>query len=130
MAGCYLTEHHPKTEIFADCFPGSISFSDMDRIVERHGRALVLEWKGAGGHLLKSQEIMWGNLTRGKMLTAIVVNGDAKNMVVSSYRLCWGGQWGDWLDSNLDGLRSRIKSWAEWAESNPVLSVSINGDVT
>lgn len=125
--GCYLTECHPKTEWFASCFPGKISFSDMDRIVERHGRALVLEWKGPGGNLARAQEIMWDRLTRGTVITTIVVNGDPKTMEVSSYKICWNGKWQEWCESGLIDLRERIKAWADWAETHPVFSVTVNG---
>lgn len=125
--GCYLTECHPKAEWFASCFPGKISFSDMDRIVERNGRALVMEWKGAGGALTQGQEIMWAKLTRGTMLTAVAVNGDPKTMEVSAYRICWNGKWEAWVSCGITDLYERIKAWATWAETHPVFSVTVNG---
>jgi len=125
--GCYLTECQPKTEMFSDCFPGKISFSDMDRIVERNGRALIIEWKGPGGEIKRSQEIMWGKLTRGTMITTIAVNGDSKTMEVSAYRICWDGEWRNWQQSDFGELKLRITSWANWAETNPVFSVAVNG---
>jgi len=113
-------------EWFADCFPGKISFSDMDHIVERNGRALVVEWKGPKGQLGKGQEIMWAKLTRGTMLTTIVVNGDPKTMDISSYQVCWNGKWSTPHESGLVDLHERIKSWADWAEQHPVFAVRVN----
>lgn len=125
--GCYLVECHPKAEWFASCFPGKISFSDMDRIVERKGRALIMEWKGEGGRISQAQEIMWKNLTRGTMLTTIAVQGNPKTMEVTSYRVCWDGKWHEWKESGTLDLRERIEAWAKWAEQNPVVSITING---
>lgn len=126
--GCYLSECHPKTEWFASCFPGKISFSDMDHVVERNGRALIIEWKGEKGGIGRGQEIIWGKLTRGTMLTTIVVNGNPKSMEVSSYKICWNGKWDDaWTEAGLIDLKDRIKKWADWAETHPVFSVKING---
>lgn len=125
--GCYLVECHPKTEWFASCFRGKISFSDMDRIVEVGGRALVIEWKGPGGKISFAQELMWKRLTRGGMFTVIAVNGDPKEMIVDSYRLCYEGKWQEWQESSTIDLRDRIKNWNEWAESHPVFSVTVNG---
>ena len=125
--GCYLIECHPKAEWFAPCFPGKISFSDMDRIVERNGRALILEWKGPGGEISKGQEIMWQKLTRGTMLTTIAVNGDPKTMEVSAYRICWNGKWDKWCECGTIELHDKMKAWAEWAETHPVFSITVNG---
>lgn len=124
--GCYLQNFHPKTEWFAPLFPGKINFSDMDRIVEVAGRALVLEWKGYGGEISKGQEIMWGRLTRGTMMTTIAVEGDPKSMDVSAYRICFNGKWQDWKEGGLLDLTDRIKKWNDWASSNPVFSIAVN----
>jgi len=43
--GCFNLKKRPKIELFADCFPGAISFGDVDGRVEYKGRFLELEWK-------------------------------------------------------------------------------------
>jgi len=123
---CYLIECNPRTEWFADIFPGKISISDMDKIVEISGRALVFEWKRPGGKLTLGQEIMWARLTRGKMITTFAVNGTPKDMVVYALRVCWNGKWGKWEECGLLDLRERIVRWKEWALKNPVFTVSVN----
>ncbi len=100
--------------------------SDMDRIVEIAGRALVLEWKGPGGQIGLGQRIMWERLTRGKMLTVIAVEGDAKTMAVDKICHCWNGRWGEWINSSLLELNERLTNWAKWANANPVFSIAVN----
>jgi hypothetical protein len=97
----------------------------MDRIVEIQGRALVLEWKGIGGDISKGQEIMWQRLTRGSMITVIAVQGNPKNMEVSSLRVCYDGKWKDWYEAGTIDLANRIESWTGWALSNPVKAVNV-----
>lgn len=119
--GCYLVERNPKTEWFASCFRGKISISDMDKIVEVNGRALVLEWKGTGGVLRTAQIIMWERLTRGRMFTVMAVNGNPKTMEVDSYRWCRDGQWDkDWTPGGMLDLQEQFTKWNDWAEKNPV----------
>jgi hypothetical protein len=49
-------------------------------------------------------------------------------MEVSSYKVCWNGKWdGHWREAGLIDLTARIKSWADWAETNPVFSVRVSG---
>lgn len=43
--GCFNVKKRPKIEMFADCLPRKISFSDIDGIVEINGNLLLLEWK-------------------------------------------------------------------------------------
>ena len=44
-SGCFNKILRPRIEEFAGCFPGRISLSDIDGIVEVGGFFLLLEWK-------------------------------------------------------------------------------------
>ena len=43
---CWLKHHVPRLTVFDECFPGEIGFSDMDGVIERKGKMLVLEFAG------------------------------------------------------------------------------------
>jgi metallo-beta-lactamase family protein len=47
--GCFNHKKRPKIELFADCLPGRIAFSDIDAIAEINGNLLLLEWKDPFG---------------------------------------------------------------------------------
>ena len=62
-SGCYK-ETLPDWGVLAGCFPGRIAPTDVDGVVEIHGRVLVLEWKRPAGRLLMGQEILLKHLAR------------------------------------------------------------------
>ena len=43
--GCFNEKMRLDFGVFYDCFPGKISFTDVDGIVEINKVALMLEWK-------------------------------------------------------------------------------------
>ena len=62
-SGCFNQKRRPKIEIFADCLPGRIGFTDVDATVEINRHFLFLEFK-AGPHLPTGQRIYFEQLTR------------------------------------------------------------------
>ena len=130
---CFLENSHPRSEWFFDCFDGPITFSDMDRIVEVAGRALILEWKSVRAELeplqndiRNGQAIMWKRLTRGKMITCLAVAGDAKEMSPEAYRICFNGRWSEIYEIGLIDLAEKIKNWNSWAKAHPIFKVETN----
>lgn len=112
--GCFNQVRRPKIEIFAECFPGRISFGDIDGIVEINGKALMLEWKSSDGPLPTGQRIMFERLSK-KDISVFVVFGDAESMEVHKLMQFTNGRQGGWENINLDGLKKRISEWAESA---------------
>lgn len=85
----------------------------------------MIEWKGYSKASLpdnsiipRAQQIMFEQLTRGRMITVICVAGNAEDMSVKA--VCWiiDGEWGDWRFATFDYLNKFIKRWAEWSEQN------------
>jgi len=117
--GCFHIEMRPKLEVFNDCFPGKIGMGDIDGIVEINGKGLLLEWKSNDGECATGQRIMLERLTKTKLLTAMVIAGDPKTMIVSGYYFFWNGTRGEYVASDLDGCKQRIVKWVSWASSQP-----------
>jgi hypothetical protein len=117
--GCFNQKMRPKIEMFSDCFPGAISFGDVDAVVEMNGYTLKLEWKSHSGSLPRGQQIMYGRTTRYGMETVICVHGNAETMDVKAYGLFWSGSWRGWVDGSLEDLTRQIKGWADWASKQP-----------
>jgi hypothetical protein len=82
--GCFNLRRRPKIEIFADCFPGRISFGDVDGIVEVGGNALLLEWKSEERQLPSGQRLLYQRLTRNGPVSVMIVIGDAETMLIDA----------------------------------------------
>lgn len=119
-SGCFNTERRPKIEVFADCFPRRINFGDVDGLVELNGRFLLLEWKGPGGSLRQGQIRTYIEFTSTVGNLVLVVCGSAKTMAVESFSQFWGGRHLPSMASDLDGVKSRIRRWAEWTQQAKV----------
>jgi len=107
----------PKLGIFDDCFPGRIGMSDVDGVVEIAGSFLFMEWKSPGGAMTTGQRIMFERLTGpSPHITAIVVCGDPRTMAIETVQVFWHGKAGPVERATLDGLRERIRTWANGAQ--------------
>lgn len=114
--GCFNVLKRPKIEVFSECFPGRISFGDVDGIVEISGMALLLEWKPAPGTLRTGQRIMYENLSRDGKITVLTLAGDAKTMAVTHSGYFWAGKQSEWKPATIEDARSFCKRWAGWAK--------------
>lgn len=120
--GCFNLKRRPKIEIFADCFPGRISFGDVDGIVEVRGNALLLEWKSAEQELLTGQRLLYQRLTRNGPVSVMIVVGDAENMLIDATALFADGvrhPAEGFEPADLDLVRHRLTAWSQWAAQNP-----------
>jgi len=117
--GCFNVHKRPKIEVFAECLPGRIAFSDVDGIVEINGNLLVLEWKNRP-HIPTGQRLLYERWTANGPTAVILVVGDARDMTVEEIAYVSGGEIAPWRDMDLAGLKEVIRDWAEWASSHPV----------
>ena len=118
--GCFNIKKRPKIELLADCLPGRIAFGDVDAIVEVCGNFLLLEWKDHP-QLGMGQRLLFERLTLLCPATALIVEGDAEAMTVSSIRPVRGGVLWPTEPTDLEGLRQHIRAWTEQALTNPAL---------
>ena len=103
--GCHNVKGRPKLLAFSDCFPGRISPSDIDFVVEINGHFLFVEWKGVNVPVSIAQEILHKNLTReSSRIVSVVVEGDPETMAVSSIRVIRGGKVGPSEAATLETL--------------------------
>ena len=116
--GCFNLKKRPKIEMFADCLPGRISFTDVDGLVEINGNLLFMEWKEHQG-LGTGQRILFERLTRFCPAVVLIVEGDAEDMTVSSISTVWDGVIGPHKEADIEDLRTQIRKWANWALFNP-----------
>lgn len=122
-SGCFNIKRRPKIEVFSDCFPGLISFGDVDALVEVKGAFCLLEWKGKKANgaypdLGTGQRVALTAFTRLHPNNVVfVVNGDAETMQIDSMQMIFRGKVGATTQVNLSGLKQRISAWAEWAKN-------------
>jgi len=114
--GCFNKKKRPKIEVFAECLPGKIAFSDIDAITEVNGRFLVLEWKSYADDIPKGQRIMFQRMTTGGTFTVFIINGCAESMEIRQLCIVWDGKIHDWVNTTLDDVKTRIKKWVEWVK--------------
>lgn len=118
---CYNETLRPRIEEFAGCFPGRISFSDVDGIVEIGGYFLLLEWKSAGGSVQGGQAIMYRNMTAlSRKFTVIVVCGHPREMTVETVQIFTGGEAGPVEKLDFGQLCARIQNWADRAKASRI----------
>ena len=116
--GCFNRKKRPKIEMFADCLPGRIAFSDVDAVAEICGNLLFLEWKDHQG-LGTGQRILFERITALCPATVMIIEGDAEHMTVDSVRLAWRGKLGPCESADLESVRKAIRKWSAWALANP-----------
>ncbi len=116
--GCFNVKRRPKIEVFSECFPGKISFGDVDGIVEINGFGLMLEWKTDTKKPTIGQRIMYERLTKSGLLSVLLVVGNAETMEVSHMSIFFNGKHTDLKEANLEIVKNKIKSWVKWAKNN------------
>ena len=116
-SGCYNLKHRPKIEIFAECMPGKIAFTDVDATVEIDGNFLFLEFKaGYPRDIPTGQKIYFQRLTSlSQKITAVIICGDAKTMEIRAVCVVSGGIIGEWQITNLADLKTRLRKWSDKA---------------
>jgi hypothetical protein len=115
--GCFNIKRRPKIEIFCDCFPGNISFGDIDGIVEINGYGLLLEWKTDTKTIPTGQRIMYERLTKSCLLTVFIIIGNAETMEISHMKTFYHGKQGKFKTVDLDRVKTRIRDWVKWVQT-------------
>ena len=118
--GCFNVKKRPKIEVFADCLPGKMAFTDVDAVTEISGNFLYLEWKDHQ-ELSVGQRVLFERLTALCPATVMIVEGDAEQMTVSSLCAVRAGIIGDRVAADLDDLRRCIQVWQAWALANSAM---------
>ena len=118
--GCFNIHKRPKIELFADCLPGRIAFSDVDALVEISGNLLVLEWK-ENRFVPTGQRLLYTRWTSSGPAAVLLVVGDAKEMTVDEVACVHEGVIGPWQQMDMERLREEIRAWANWARANPIV---------
>lgn len=114
--GCFNVMRRPKIEEFADCFPGRIAMGDVDGIVEINSRGLLLEWKSNDAPLKLGQKIMYERLTQSRILSVIVVHGNAQTMQIFQYAWFADGNLQHPVRATLQDVKNAMREWAMWAQ--------------
>lgn len=117
--GCFNIKRRPKIEVFAECFPGNINFGDVDGIVEINGRALILEWKTDTEDPTRGQHIMYTRLTRGQMISVMLIVGNAETMEVTHRDTYIDGKKSPLEKASLESVKADITRWRQWAQRQP-----------
>ena len=115
--GCFNVKKRPKIEHFCECFPGSISFSDLDGVVEINGRFLMLEWKEEPKDIPTGQRIMFGWWVRApdRMFTVLCLAGNAETMEIT-HAMHFLGPNSRWKPREFHWAWTFCKRWADWAQ--------------
>lgn len=103
--------------VFAGCFPGKRSFTDLDAITERKGNFLVLEKKGYK-KLTVGQHRMINQMVKTGLFTVIFFGPTeyAPEWIVIFYP---GGRAEEISNPSLKTLRALISEWYEYANTHP-----------
>jgi len=113
--GCFNKKCRPKIEEFAECFPGSMAFTDIDMMIEINGRFLFGEWKSFTLETPTGQRIAYERLVNKCPATMIMLYGNAETMEVKMYRVLTSGQKMDWTIGNLEDVKTIMSAWSDYA---------------
>ena len=122
-SGCFNRKHRPKFSVFADCFPGKISMTDIDGAVEVNNRFLFAEFKSDDCKGLPvGQEIFYKRLAQDIRNTIVIAAGDCETMQFNKCMTIENGRFQGWEHTNIEMLRDRMKRWADHALAAQVLT--------
>lgn len=116
--GCFNVKKRPKIEQFCECFPGAISLSDIDGIVEINGYFLILEWKEEPMAIPTGQRIMFGWWVRTGLFTVLCVAGNAETMQIT-HAMHYTAANSQWKPKDFSWCWNFMKRWADWAQKQP-----------
>ena len=122
--GCFNLKRRPKIELFADCFPGRISFGDVDGIVEIGGNALLMEWKSEPRELPTGQRLLYQRLSGSGPVAVMIIVGDAETMLVDGTSIFDRGiryPPDGYEPADLACIKCRLTAWSEWAARHPAV---------
>lgn len=103
--------------MFDDIFPGKMRMGDVDGIIERNGRALMMEAKRPGVSVPKGQSIMFTNLAKSGYISTIVVWGDANQP--EAMQVYAAGKAHPKRPATTADVRQAVAQWFAWASKQP-----------
>lgn len=105
--------------ILDGCFGSSrIHPTDIDGLIERKGRFLLLETKSPNKEIPKGQQVMFDHLIGLGCFTVIVLWGEPNR---PDFIQIWGK---DKKPTCLDDFRKLVSRWYRWADGNPLNRVT------
>lgn len=115
---CYVEHMKARIEMFAECFPGKIAFTDIDYRVEINRHFLEMEFKRPGEILRTGQRIAFQGLTAllPKSYLVLIVEAEPRADIVYNYVAIRNGVVSERRSCDLDGLKQRVSEWAAWAQ--------------
>ena len=112
--GCFNLLKRPKIERFDNCFDGQyIAMGDVDGIIERRGKFLMLEWKETT-EIPQGQKIMYKTLSDTGLFNIYVATGNARTMDVTQVQRFVRGKLYGPYSWDLEKLKSRFSDWDDW----------------
>lgn len=96
-------------------FPRGISPSDIDGFMECDGRVLFIETKGAGAPCPSGQRRALEALSRMGATVLLQECDPPADDAVTRTRVCTGGTWGPWQDSDRLQRDRLVQRWFQWA---------------
>ena len=101
--------------ILEGCFGGRIRPSDIDGIVERNGKFLVLEAKPPGYVFRGGQSILFKRLAQQSNFTVLVLWGEVNQPTAMQV-------WGEKQQAcSLTDVRAFCQGWFDWADAQELL---------
>jgi hypothetical protein len=121
--GCFNVKNRPDFGVFADCFPGKISMTDIDGAVNVKDRFLFVEFKSDKCEgLARGQELFFERLAQDNRNTIVIAAGDCERMQFSRCMTIENGRFKGWEHTSIEMLRDRMKRWADHALAAQVLT--------
>ena len=124
--GCYLDRVSKWFEKVIDpCLPGKQEGSDIDYVVERNGRLLLIEAKSSNDHTFKGgQRILFEQATKrgsGDIVAIVVYRkqgmiGGPREGEVLWCRMVWKGKVKDAEECSIEQFQDMVKRWYAWAD--------------
>ena len=93
------------------CFAGGIRVSDLDGIVERNGKFLVLEGKSLRRGIPSGQRYMFNALKRLGCFEIVILWGEANSV---EFMQIWPH---DKMPAGAEDIQDFVRSWFLWANS-------------
>ena len=113
--GCY-TAQLPNWDEDIKCFPRGIQPTDIDGMVEIHGKFLFIEEKGAGVNMGVGQSLAFRRLSQLPGVSVILKRPKDTGLELA---VVTGDNAKNWETVTVDEYHDRLRRWADWAQSFP-----------
>ena len=99
-----------------DCFPGRVTITDLDGIIERRGQFLVFETKNDNVPLPKGQQILLDQLLKLGVFTVVIIWG--KPGVTALQRVTrYHRNTEKEVEPTIEALKELCRKWWDWADN-------------